>query len=105
MESRCGPSVYDRPASDLNTIESNLTAAVAASLRAIPGIRPAQHKPKLEAMEWLMRGRHDGQAFTPEAVERMQADYRRAIEIDPADAHRVRGSRQRHNESRDSLSS
>lgn len=76
-------SAFDRQANDLSSVETALAAAITANLRAVAGAPPAQHQPKLDATEWMMRGRHDIQPGTPSALTSAEADYRKAIELDP----------------------
>ncbi len=79
---------YDRPAKDLSSVESELTAAVARSLQAISG-RPAEprHIPTAEAHELLMRGLFEMDKSTPESIARGEQDLQRAVQIDPDYAH------------------
>lgn len=80
---RIWSNTFDRRSGDLDSVEAALDAAVAANLRAASGAPPTQHQPTLDATEWMMRGRYDIQPGTSKALAAAEADYRKAIELDP----------------------
>jgi TolB-like protein len=62
-------NTFERQASDLFTVQSELAAAIAGSLKASSGFRAAQpHVPQAGAIEWFMKGRHELQQNTLESV-------------------------------------
>ncbi len=75
---------YDRPAKDLSSLQSELTAAVARSLQ-VHSAQPAapQHIPTAEAHELVMRALFEIEKATPESVIKGEQDVRRVIQIDP----------------------
>jgi tetratricopeptide (TPR) repeat protein len=73
---------YDRPALDLFAIQSEMAAKIAGSLRATPR-SSAKHVPNPEAHDYLMKGRYAMQPMTTEALQQAEADFQRAIDLDP----------------------
>ena len=77
-------NTFERQASDLFAVQSELAAAIAGSLKASSGLRTAQpHVPQSAAMEWFMKGRYELQQNTPQSVTRAEEDFQRAIDADP----------------------
>ena len=75
---------YDRPAKDLSSLQSELTAAVARSLQVYSG-QPAgpRHIPTAEAHELAMRAFFEIEKATPESIANAEQDLRRVLQIDP----------------------
>lgn len=73
---------YESNAADLPAVESELTDAVAKSLKVAP-IHAHTHIPKAEAHDYLMRGIYEGQKLTPDSLQQAEADFRHAIDLDP----------------------
>jgi tetratricopeptide (TPR) repeat protein len=76
-------STYDRPASDLSGVQSDLTAAISRSLNAVAATPAANHVPKPEAHEYVIKARYEMSQLTPEAVAQSEADFQHAIHLDP----------------------
>jgi serine/threonine-protein kinase len=75
-------NTYERSASDLLAVQSELAAGIAASLRLAAGVPAAQHVPKAEAHDLVMKGAYDLQQMTTESLARAESEYRRAIGLD-----------------------
>jgi len=82
--SREWSQTYERDAAELSGMQTDLVERVARTLKAgaVPG-GPHAHVPVPEAHRLLMEGRYEFQHSTPEAVARAEADFRRAIALDP----------------------
>jgi serine/threonine-protein kinase len=76
-------NTYERSASDLFAVQSELAAGIAGSLRLAAGVPAAQHVPKPEAHDLVMKGAYDLQQMTTESLARAESEYRRAIDLDP----------------------
>ena len=76
-------NTYERSASDLYAVQSELAAGIAGSLRLAAGVPAAQHVPKPEAHDLVMKGAYDLQQMTTESLTRAESEYRRAIDLDP----------------------
>jgi TolB-like protein len=74
---------YERKASDLFAVQSELAARIARELKAAAGLPPTGHTPNAEALEFAMRGRYETHQLTPEAMAQAELDYRHAIDLDP----------------------
>jgi serine/threonine-protein kinase len=78
-------NTFERQASDLFAVQSELAAAIAESLKASSGFRTAHpHVPQADASEWFMKGRYELQQNTSQSVTRAEEDLQRAIDADPA---------------------
>jgi serine/threonine-protein kinase len=75
---------YDRELTDVFAIQDDIAEAIAAALRVRLGARPTQHTPGFPAYEALLRGRHQSQRFTAEALERARQSFIEAAALDPA---------------------
>jgi adenylate cyclase len=76
-------NTYERKASDLFAVQSELAAGIAAGLRVAAGVPSTAHVPNAEANEFFMKGRYDLQQVTPESVTQAELDFQHAIEKDP----------------------
>jgi TolB-like protein/tetratricopeptide (TPR) repeat protein len=77
-------NTYERSASDLFAIQSELAAGIAGSLKVAAGVPSNTHIPNAEAYEFFMRGRYDLQQVTPESMTQAELDFQHAIDKDPA---------------------
>jgi len=73
---------YDRPAVDLFAVQSEMAAKIAGSLSATAGAAAA-HVPNPQAHDYAMKGRYEMLPMTTEALQQAQADFQRAIDLDP----------------------
>ena len=73
---------YNTTEGDLSTVESQLTAAVAGKLNLAP-VPSATHVPSAEAHDYVMKGIYEAQKLTPDALAQAEADFQRAIDLDP----------------------
>ena len=76
-------NAYERRTSDLFTVQSELSAGIAGSLRVAFRSSPATHVPTPEAHELVMRARYDMQQWTTESLTRAGTEYQHAIDLDP----------------------
>jgi adenylate cyclase len=76
-------NTYERKASDLFAVQSELAAGIATGLKVAAGIPSTAHVPSAEANEYFMRGRYDLQRVTPESAAQAELDYQHAIDKDP----------------------
>jgi serine/threonine-protein kinase len=76
-------NTYESGASDLFALQSELAAAIAGSLKITAGVPATKHQPTAEAHEYALKARYDMQAMTTESLAKAEAEYRRAIELDP----------------------
>jgi TolB-like protein/Tfp pilus assembly protein PilF len=76
-------NTYERSASDLFAVQSELAAGIAGSLRLAAGVPTATHIPNPEAHDLVMKGAYDVQQMTTESLTRAELEYRRAIDLDP----------------------
>lgn len=75
-------NVYERSASDLFAVQSELASAIAANLR-VAAAPAARHTPKPQAFELVMQARYDMQKLSPASLAQAHDKYRRAAELDP----------------------
>jgi TolB-like protein/Tfp pilus assembly protein PilF len=73
---------YETTEQGLAGVQSELTSAVARKLNLAP-LSPGAHTPNPEAHELVMKGIYEAQKLTPEALEQAEADFQRAIDLDP----------------------
>jgi serine/threonine protein kinase len=73
---------YNTTREDLSAVQSELTRAVARKLNLAP-VPSAVHVPPAEAHDYLMKGIYEAQKLTPEALAAAEADFERAIDLDP----------------------
>jgi len=73
---------YERQASELVAVQSELAAGIARSLK-VAGARAAKHVPKPEAHDYVMKARYEEQQLTSDAAAQARADLERAIALDP----------------------
>jgi serine/threonine protein kinase len=74
---------YERKASDLFAVQSELAAGIVGGLRLATGIPASKHIPNAEALEFGMRGHYDIELSTPESMTQAELDYQHAIDKDP----------------------
>jgi serine/threonine protein kinase/tetratricopeptide (TPR) repeat protein len=73
---------YNTTEEDLSAVQSELTRAVARKLNLAP-VPAAAHVPPPEAHDYVMKGIYEAQKLTPEALAEAEADFQRAIDLDP----------------------
>ena len=73
---------YESGTSNLFELQSELAAGIANGLRSAAAPAPT-HVPNPEAHDLVMKGRYDLQQLTPDSQARAEAEYRRAIGLDP----------------------
>ncbi len=76
-------NVYERKASDLFAVQSELAAGIASGLKLAGGVPAPKHVPSAEAYEFYMKGRYDLQQLTPLSVTQAELDFQHAIDQDP----------------------
>jgi TolB-like protein/cytochrome c-type biogenesis protein CcmH/NrfG len=76
-------NTYERKASDLSAVQSELAADVAGGLRVAAEVPKARHVPNAEAHEFVMKARYDTQQITTESLTRAETEYQHAIDLDP----------------------
>ena len=77
-------NTYERQASDLFAVQSELAAGIAGGLKLATTTSPVKHVPNAEAHEFYMKGRYDLQQVTPESIAQAEADFQHAISRDSA---------------------
>lgn len=73
---------YDRPASDLVIVQSEVVTRIARTLKIAPAAA-AKHAVNAEAHDYLLRGRYEMQRLTTDALEQAESDIQHAINVDP----------------------
>jgi TolB-like protein/Tfp pilus assembly protein PilF len=76
-------NTYRRHGTDVSDIEANLTEAVSATLGLAAPSQQKTHIPPAPAHDSFLKGRFEASQGNAEANLQAQADYRRALEIDP----------------------
>jgi adenylate cyclase len=76
-------NTYERNASDLFAVQSELAAGIAGGLKVATGTGRARHVPNAEAHDLTMKARYDVQQWTTESLARAESEYRHAIDLDP----------------------
>jgi serine/threonine protein kinase/Flp pilus assembly protein TadD len=76
-------NTYRRPTADLNIIETDLEARVAASLGIAAPAPRKKHAPPEAAHEYYLRACFEGDQISLAANALAQQDFRRALELDP----------------------
>jgi TolB-like protein/Tfp pilus assembly protein PilF len=76
-------NIYERKASDLFEVQSELAAGIAGELKLAAGVPANPYTPNAEAHEFVMKGRYDLQQTTPDSVSQAELDYQHAIDKDP----------------------
>ena len=78
-------NTYERQSSDLFSLQSDIAAGIAANLGVSVGTtRPAKHVVQdAEARDAYMRGVYEAEHFSPESLDRAEADLKHAIDRDP----------------------
>ncbi len=76
-------NTYERKASDLFAVQSELAAGIAEGLKLATAAPPAKHVPNPEAHDFYMKGRYDLQQVTPESITQAESDFQHAIDLDP----------------------
>jgi TolB-like protein len=75
---------FERQTADLFSMQSELAAAIAGSLKAAVSEAPAvKHVPAAEAHDYFMRGYYELELQTPDSLDRASQDFQRAIDLDP----------------------
>ncbi len=78
-------NTYVRQTSDLFAVQTELAEAIAGSLKAAAGLPSGGgHIPSAGAHEAYLKGRYELQQMTRDSLQRAQADFQHAIDIDPA---------------------
>jgi TolB-like protein/Tfp pilus assembly protein PilF len=72
---------YDRPASDLFNVQSEVVARIARSLHVTPAA--SKHVPNAAAYEYVLKGLYEVQQLTIADMDRAAADFQHAIDLDP----------------------
>jgi TolB-like protein len=75
-------STYERQESDLLAVQSALSAEIARSLN-VAAPSKVEHAPTAEAHEYAMKARFEAQQVTSESMAQAEADFQRAIDLDP----------------------
>ncbi len=85
-------NTYERPASDLLDVQSDLLQRIAKTLRVAPNPMP-KHVPNAEAHDAVMKGRYEMQQMTTGFLNQAGVDFQHAIDLDPqyAFAYLARG--------------
>jgi eukaryotic-like serine/threonine-protein kinase len=76
-------NTYERKASDLLAVQSDISAGIASSLRVAARVPPNSPTPNAEAHEFYMRGNYEMNQTTPDAVAQAELDFQHAIDKDP----------------------
>jgi adenylate cyclase len=76
-------NTYERKASDLFAVQSELAAGIASGLKLAGSVPAPKHVPSAEAHDWFLRGRYDQQQVTPESMTQAELDFQQAIDKDP----------------------
>jgi serine/threonine protein kinase/TolB-like protein/Flp pilus assembly protein TadD len=76
-------NTFERKASDLFAVQSELAAGIASGLKVAAEAPGRKHVPNAEAHDLVIKARYDIQQMTTESVTRAEAEYRRAIDLDP----------------------
>jgi len=76
-------NTYERKASDLFAVQSELAAGIAGGLKVAVGAAPPRHVPSAEAFDLVMKGRYGLQQGTVASVAQAEADFQHAIDLDP----------------------
>ncbi len=85
-------NTYERKASDLFAVQSELAAGIAGGLKVAIGAGPARHTPSAEAHDLVMKGRYGLEQWTVASVAQAESDFRRAIDLDPQYAEAYLGA-------------
>jgi TolB-like protein/Tfp pilus assembly protein PilF len=75
-------NAYDRQASDLLNVQGEIASGIAHSLNAA-GLPVAARVPDQKAQDAVWRGEFDLVQANPEALNHAEADFRKAVDIDP----------------------
>lgn len=76
-------NTYESGTSDLFALQSELASGIAGSLRVTAGTPAGKHVPGAEAHDYVLKARYDMQQMTTDSLAKAEAEYRRAIELDP----------------------
>jgi eukaryotic-like serine/threonine-protein kinase len=76
-------NTYERKASDLFAVQSELAAGITGGLKLAAGVPSNAHIPNAEAHEFVMRGNYEVNQTTQEAVAQAELDFQHAIDQDP----------------------
>lgn len=76
-------STYERSESGAFALQSDIASDIAASLKLAASPAPPSHVPTPEAHDLALKGAYDLQQGTTSSVTQAQADFQRAIDIDP----------------------
>jgi TolB-like protein/Flp pilus assembly protein TadD len=75
---------YERQTSDLFSMQSELAAGIAGSLKAAAReARAVNHVPSADAHDHFMKGYYQLELETPESLDRAEQDFQQAIDLDP----------------------
>lgn len=75
-------NVYERKASDLYALQSELAGAIAGNLK-VAGAPGAAHVPRPDAYALTLQARYDMQRLSLDSLARAEEKYRKALELDP----------------------
>jgi TolB-like protein len=75
-------NTYERKASDLFAVQSELAAGIAGGLRVAAKVPKATHVPNAEAHDFVMKARYDTQQMTTESLTRAETEFQHAIDLD-----------------------
>ena len=76
-------NTYERKASDLFAVQSELAVGIAGGLRVAAKVPKARHVPNAEAHDFVMKARYDTQQMTTESLTRAETEFQHAIDLDP----------------------
>ena len=77
---------YDRELTDVFAIQDEIAQAIAGALRLKLIPNPARHTPAFPAYEALLKARHHGRTYGPDAHNRAEEYCKQAIALDPKHA-------------------
>jgi serine/threonine-protein kinase len=84
-------NTYERKASDLYAVQSELAAGIGGALKLAVGARANTHVPNGEAHDFYIKGLYDLQTTTPESITKAELDFRQAVAKDPEYARAYAG--------------
>jgi serine/threonine-protein kinase len=77
---------YDREMTDIFALQDEIAQAIVGALKVTLAGKPAiarAHEPNLAAYEAFLKGLHQEQTYLPDAFERAEDCFKRAIALDP----------------------
>jgi TolB-like protein len=76
-------NTYERKASDLFAVQSELASGIAGGLKVAAGVPAATHTPSPEAHDFVMKGRYGLEQLTTGSLAQAESDFQRAVDLDP----------------------